>query len=66
MTKPLDAGPHIQVSPPSLAFSPRLVEAEEPARVQALGAELAVQTLDEGIIRHDCGGALVHPDLLAD
>jgi hypothetical protein len=54
----LDAAPNIQVSTPSLAFLPRLVEAEEPARVQALGAELAVQAFDEGVIRHDCGGAL--------
>jgi hypothetical protein len=47
MTKPLAAEPHIQVSTPSLAFLPRLVEAEEPVGIQALGAELAVQALDE-------------------
>ena len=41
----------IVVSTPSLAFSPRLVEAEEPVGIQALGPELAVQALDEGIVR---------------
>src|SRR5258708_27913918 len=37
------------ISTPSLAFSPRLVEAEEPVGMEALGAELAVQRLDEGV-----------------
>jgi hypothetical protein len=32
------------------AFSPRLVEAEEPVGVQALGSELAIQAFDEGIV----------------
>lgn len=49
MTKPLDAGPHIQVSTLSLAFSPRLVG------VQAFGAELAVQGLDEGVVGRFAG-----------
>ena len=40
----------VVVSTPSLAFLARLVEAEEPAGVQALGAELAVQAFDEGIV----------------
>src|SRR6185437_7011972 len=40
----------IVVSTPSLAFSPRLVEAQEPVGVQALGAELAVQALDESVV----------------
>ena len=41
----------ILVSTLSLAFSLRLVGAQEPSGVQALGPELAVQALDEGIVR---------------
>src|SRR5205809_4639624 len=41
----------VVVYTPSLAFSLRLVEAEEPVRVQTLGSELAVERLDEGIVR---------------
>ena len=40
----------VVVSTPSLAFSPRIVEAHEPVRVQAFGAELAVERFDEGIV----------------
>jgi hypothetical protein len=39
------------VSTPSLAFLPRLVEAQEPVRVQALSSELSVERLDVGIVR---------------
>src|SRR5947209_5515508 len=52
----------IVVSTPSLAFSPRLVEAEEPVGVQALGPELAVQAFDEGIIGRFTGPAEVQCD----
>jgi hypothetical protein len=45
----------IVVSTPSLAFPPRLVEAEEPVGVQALGPELAVQGFDKGIVRFQGG-----------
>ena len=38
------------VSTPSLAFSPSLVEAQEPVGVQALCTELAVERLDEGVV----------------
>ena len=38
------------VSTPSLAFPPRLGEAEEPARVQALGAQATIERFDEGIV----------------
>ena len=41
----------VVVSTASLAFSLRLVEAQEPVGAQALGPELAVQALDEGIVR---------------
>ena len=41
----------VVVSMPSLAFCPRLVEAQEPVRVQAFGPELAVERFDEGIVR---------------
>jgi hypothetical protein len=40
----------VVVSTPSLAFSPRVVEAHEPMRIQALGAELAIERLDEGVV----------------
>ena len=40
----------VVVSTPSLAFSLRVVEAHEPVRVQAFGAELAVEGLDEGVV----------------
>jgi len=40
----------IVVSTPSLAFCSRLVEAQEPVRVQALGPELAVERFDEGVV----------------
>jgi hypothetical protein len=59
MDEPLDAATHIQVSTPTLAFSPRVSKAQEPVRRQALGSKLAVQALDEGVIRHvDCGAAV--------
>jgi len=48
----------VVVSTPSLAFSARLVEAEEPVRVEALGAELAVQAFDESIVGWLAG---IHP-----
>ena len=38
------------VSTPSLAFSPRVVEAHEPVCVQTFGAELAVERFDEGVV----------------
>src|SRR5580704_16020760 len=41
----------VVVSTPSLAFPACLVEAQEPVGVQALRTELAVEALDEGIIR---------------
>ena len=41
----------VVVSTPSLAFSPCLVEAQEPVGVQALRPEFAVQAFDEGIVR---------------
>jgi hypothetical protein len=40
----------IVVSTPSLAFSPCLVEAEEPVGIQALRPEFAVQGLDEDVL----------------
>jgi hypothetical protein len=39
----------IVVSTPSLAFSPRIVEAHEPMRVQTFRSEFAIERLDEGI-----------------
>lgn len=51
MNEPLDAATLIQVSTPTLAFSPRVSKAQEPMRREALGAELAVQALDEGVVR---------------
>ena len=47
---------------PSLAVSPRLVEAEEPVGIQALGSELAVQGLDEGVVRRLSGSAEMQCD----
>ncbi len=41
----------IVVSAPSLAFSDRIVEAQEPVLAQALRPELAVEGLDKGAIR---------------
>ena len=52
----------VVVSTPSLAFSACLVEAEEPVGVQALGAELAVQALDEGVVDRLAGPAEVERD----
>src|SRR5579864_5170548 len=49
----------VVVSTPSLAFSARFVEAEEPVHVQTLSAELAVQAFDEGIVRRLTGSAEV-------
>ena len=40
----------VVVSMPSLAFCARLVEAEEPVRVQALRSELAVERFDERVV----------------
>src|SRR4051812_3218379 len=40
----------VVVSMPSLAFYTRLVEAEEPVRVQALRSELAVERFDERVV----------------
>jgi len=40
---------------PSLAFSARFVEAEEPVHVQTFSAELAVQAFDEGVVRRLAG-----------
>src|SRR5579863_4418913 len=45
----------IVVSTPSLAFFTSFVEAHEPVGVQALGAELAVQAFDEGVVRGFAG-----------
>jgi hypothetical protein len=41
----------VVVSTPSLALRPRIVEAHEPVRVQALRPELPVQALDERVVR---------------
>ena len=49
----------VVVSTPSLAFSPRLVEAEEPVGIEALGTELAVQALDESVVHRFAGPAEV-------
>jgi hypothetical protein len=38
----------VVVSTPSLAFSPRIVEAHEPMRVQTFRSEFAIERLDEG------------------
>ena len=54
----------IIVSTPSLSFSPRLVEAEEPVRVQAPRPELAVEGLDEGIVGRLPRAAEVEHDAL--
>src|SRR5262249_17405028 len=40
----------VVVPTPSLAFSPRIVEAHEPMRVQAFRSEFAIERLDEGIV----------------
>src|SRR5262249_39768278 len=40
----------IVVSTPSLAFSPRIVEAHEPMHVQTFPSEIAIERLDEGIV----------------
>src|SRR5215467_8930491 len=40
----------IVVSTPSLAFSPRIVEAHEPTRVQTFRSEITIERLDEGIV----------------
>ena len=52
----------VVVSTPSLAFSSRLVEAEEPVGVQALRTELAVQAFDEGVVGRLAGPAEVERD----
>ena len=49
----------VVVSTPSLAFSPRLVEAEEPVGVETLGAAFPVQAFDEGIVCRLTGPAKV-------
>jgi hypothetical protein len=54
----------VVVSTPSLAFSGRFVEGHEPVRIEALGAELAVQALDEGIVGRFAGPAVVERDLM--
>ena len=54
----------VVVSTPSLAFSPCLVEAQEPVGVQALGSEFAVQTLDEGVVGRFAGPAEVERDVV--
>ena len=40
----------VVVSTPILAFSPGVVEAHEPVSIQTLGAELAIEALDEAIL----------------
>src|SRR5262249_43117851 len=40
----------VVVSTPSLAFSPRVVEAHEPVCIQAFRSELTIEGFDEGII----------------
>jgi hypothetical protein len=45
------------VSRPSPAFLPSLVEAQEPAGVQAFGAELAVEGLDVGVVGREKSSA---------
>ena len=60
-------GPHlVVVSTPSLAFSPRVVEAHEPVGVQALGSELAVERLDEGVVGRLAGPGEVERDAASD
>src|SRR5262249_36756368 len=54
----------IVVSTPSLAFSLSLVETEEPVRVQTLAAELAVEALDEGVVRRLARSAEVESDVM--
>ena len=41
----------VLVSKPSLAFSTRLIEAQEPVRVQALRPKLPVEAFDDGVVR---------------
>ena len=40
----------IIVSAPTLALSPRVGKAQEPVRIEALGAELPIQALDERVV----------------
>ena len=54
---------HLVVVPaPSLAFSDRVVEAHEPVLVQAFRPELAVEGLDERVVRWFAGPAEVERD----
>ena len=41
----------VVVSTPSLQFFLRVCKAHEPVRVQAFGPELAVERLDEAVVR---------------
>tara|TARA_R110000868_G_scaffold78174_1_gene223260 strand:- start:38 stop:217 length:180 start_codon:yes stop_codon:yes gene_type:complete len=49
----------IVVSTPFLHLGPGVVKVHEPVRVQALGPELAVEGLDEGIVSGLAGSAEV-------
>ena len=60
----------VVVSTPSLAFSPRVVEAHGPVRVEAFCPEFAVERFDEGIVGRfsrsrevECDAALVRPQI---
>jgi hypothetical protein len=52
------------VSSPSLAFCARLVEARERIRIQTLGSELAIERLDECIVRRLAWPAKIERDTL--
>ena len=54
----------IVVSTPSLAFSGRFVEGHEPVRIEALGAELTVQALNEGVVGRFARSAVVERDVV--
>src|SRR5579863_205154 len=56
----------IVVSTPSLAFSPRFVEAQEPVGIAAFGAELAVQAFDESVVGWLAGSAEVERHIVQE
>ena len=56
----------VVVSTPSLAFSPGVVEQQEPGRVQAFGPDLAVERLGEGVVRRPAWPAEVKGDAMRE
>src|SRR6516164_3348208 len=52
----------VLVSTPSLAFSPRLVEAEKPVSVQTFGSQLAVRAFNKCVVGRFAGPGEVERD----